>query len=294
VSSAVYHFTLGTFECLAISDGAFAYPASTLFVNADPTKLQRALRARQLPAHQITTSYTCLLILAGRHRVLVDTGAGRLVPSTGRLLMGLHAAGVAPSDIDTVILSHGHPDQIGGATDGAGRPSFPRARYVMSRAEWAFWASESSLATLEELLVTSARTHLPSLRSQLDLVDHDEDILPGIRAIVAPGHTPGHMALAMTSGTERLLYSADAAVHPLHLAYPAWYPSSDLWPGQAVATRQALFNGAAASKDLVLGGHFPVPGLGYVRRKRTGWHWQPLQMLPNALPGAGPIPERTL
>ena len=82
--------------------------------------------------------------------------------------MGLQAAGVAPTDIDTVILSHGHPGQIGGATDGAGRLSFPRARYVMSRAEWEFWASEANLATLEELLVTCARTHLPSLRSQIE------------------------------------------------------------------------------------------------------------------------------
>jgi glyoxylase-like metal-dependent hydrolase (beta-lactamase superfamily II) len=273
MTTAGYHFSLGTFECIAICDGAFTYPASTLFVNADRTKLERALRAFHLPVHQVTTSYTCLVILAGRHRVLVDTGMGRLVPNAGQLLARLLAVGVSPLDIDTVILSHGHPDQIGGATDGAGKVSFPHARYVMSRAEWEFWTSETSLATLEELLVTCARTHLPPLRGQIDLVDHDDNILSGIRAVLAPGHTPGHMALDIASGTERLLYSADAAVHALHLAHPGWYPSSDLRPDQAVASRRTLFDRAAGAADLVLCYHFPFPGLGYVRRKRTGWRW---------------------
>ncbi len=292
MSTAGYHFTLGTFECIATSDGAFAYPASTLFVNAESRRLERALRARHLPAHQIATSYNCLVILAGKHRVLADTGAGPLVPSTGRLPAGLAAAGLAARDIDTVILSHGHPEQIGGTTDGAGRLCFPQARHVMGRAEWEFWTSEDNLATLEELLATSARTHLPALRGQIDLVDHDEEIVPGIHALVAPGHTPGHLALAITSGTELLLYSADAAVHPLHLAYPGWYPSSDLWPDRALATKRALFDRAAATADLIMGYHFPFPGLGHVRRKRTGWHWQPLAIPLAAHPDAGQVSAR--
>lgn len=290
MSTAAYHVTLGAFECLAISDGTFAYPASTLFVNAAPQQVDRALRARHLPASPVTVPSTCLVIMAGRHRVLVDTGAGPLTPSTGRLPAGLAAVGLTPADIDTVILSHGHPDQIGGTTDGRDQLSFPQARYVMSRAEWAFWASEANLATLEELLVTSARTHLPALRGQLDLVDHDAEIVPGLRALLAPGHTPGHMALVVTSGTARLLYSADAAIHPLHLAYPGWYSNADLRPDQALTTRRALFDRATAAHDLILGYHFPFPGLGHVRRTRTGWQWRPLSNPRPALAGAGSLP----
>jgi glyoxylase-like metal-dependent hydrolase (beta-lactamase superfamily II) len=159
----------------------------------------------------------------------------------------------------------------------------------MSQAEWEFWTSEANLASLEELLVACARAHLQALRGQIDLVDHDAEIVPGIRAIGAPGHIPGHLALGVTLGTERLLYSADAAVHPLHLAYPGWYPRSDLWPGQALATKRALFNGAAATADLVMGYHFPFPGLGHVRRKRSGWHWQPLAIPPPTHAAAGAV-----
>ena len=285
MSTGTYHVTVGAFECVAVGDGAFTYPASMLFVNAAPDQLVRALRAHHLPAQEVSISYTCLVVMAGRHTVLVDTGAGRLVPSTGQLLARLHAEGIAPEDVDTVILSHGHPSQIGGATDGEGAPTFPNARYVMARDEWAFWTSEAALKEMEELLVTSARTHLPPLCGQLDLVELDATILPGIRAVAAPGHTPGHMALLIEAGAERLLYSADAAFHPLHLAYPAWYPSFDWRPEQSVATRRALFAHAAAEKYLVLGCHFPFPGLGHVGQQRTRWQWQPLHL-------AGRDPER--
>src|SRR5256885_526625 len=138
MSTDTYHVTVGPFDCVAVCDGVFTYPASTLFVNAASDRLDCALRAHHLPAHEITTSYSCLVVMAGRHRVLVDTGAGRLVPSTGQLLARLHEEGIAPGDIDTVILSHGHPAQISGATDGEGTPTFPNARYVMARDEWAF------------------------------------------------------------------------------------------------------------------------------------------------------------
>ena len=103
MSTGTYHVTVGAFECIAVGDGAFTYPASMLFVNAAPDQLVRALRAHHLAAQEVSISYTCLVVMAGRHRVLVDTGAGRLVPSTGQLLARLHAEGIAPADIDTVI-----------------------------------------------------------------------------------------------------------------------------------------------------------------------------------------------
>lgn len=122
----------------------------------------------------------------------MDTGADGLVPSTGRLLQNLQTAEIAPEDIDRVILTHGHPDHIGGNTDAEGKLAFPNARYVMWKEEWDFWTSGQAEATLDEhvkeVLMEFARRNLSPIQSRLDLVDLEKDIVPGIRAVAAPGH----------------------------------------------------------------------------------------------------------
>lgn len=114
------------------------------------------------------------------------------------------------------------------------------------------------------------------LKGQLELVDHETEIVPRIQAIAAPGHTPGHMALAISSGGDQLLCISDAALHPIHLEQPEWYAAVDFAPEQVVATRRRLLNRAAAEKTLVLAFHFPFPGLGHVVQKGDGWQWQPI------------------
>ncbi|MFQ6115833.1 MAG: MBL fold metallo-hydrolase [bacterium] len=128
---------------MAVSDGTHAYsnPATLLFANAPKGHLEQALREHNLQPKQWVewvSPYTCLLINTGRYQVLVDTGAGGLVPSTGNLLQNLRMEGIDPEDIDTVIITHGHPDHIGGNTDSEGKPAFPSARYVMWKHEWDF------------------------------------------------------------------------------------------------------------------------------------------------------------
>jgi glyoxylase-like metal-dependent hydrolase (beta-lactamase superfamily II) len=213
--------------------------------------------------------------------VLVDTGAGGLAPTTGRLLQNLQTEGIAPEDINTVILTHGHPDHIGGNTDAEGRPAFPNARYVIWKGEWEFWNSEQAEQGLDEhvreLLLSVARENLPPIQGKVDLLDREEEIVPGILAIAAPGHTPGHMALEISSEGEQLLCISDAALHPIHLEQPEWYPVVDFVPEQAVSTRRQLLTRAVARKALVLAFHFPFPGLGRVARKGEGWQWQPVE-----------------
>ena len=160
-----------------------------------------------------TSPYICLVIDTGEHRVLVDTGAGSLSPTTGGLLGNLQAEGILPEHIDTVILTHGHPDHIGGNTiDGVS--AFPCARFVMWKEEWDFWTSGATELNVEEhvkeVLLKVARNNLPPIRDQLDLIDSEEEIVSGISAIAAPGHTPGHIALAISSGTDQLLCFGDS------------------------------------------------------------------------------------
>lgn len=291
MNTEVYRFKVGAFKCIAVSDGTLTYapptfpPAATLlFTNAPRERLEQALLEHNLQPEQWlewTSPYICLVANTVDHLVLVDTGAGGLAPTTGRLIQNLRAVGIAPEDIDTVILTHGHPDHIGGNTDAEGKPAFPNAQYFMWKDEWDFWTSEQAEQRLDEhvreILLKFARENLPPIEGKVDLFDREKEIVPGIRAVAAPGHTPGHMALEISSEAEQLLCISDAALHPIHLEHPEWYAVVDFTPDQVVATRRRLMNRAAAQKALVLAFHFPFPGLGRIIQKGEGWQWQPMQ-----------------
>ena len=171
--------------------------------------------------------------------MLVDTGAGGLAPTTGKLIPNLRAEGITPEDIDRVILTHGHPDHIGGNLNSEGKPAFPKARFVMWKDEWDFWTSEQAEQKLDEHVrkrqIAFALKNLPPIQDRLDLVDRETEIVPGIRAVAAPGHTLGHMALAVSSGGEQLLSVSDAFLHPIHVEQPDWYAAVDFAPEQVVA-----------------------------------------------------------
>ena len=288
----VYRFKVGSFECMAVSDGAHTYapptfppPAALLFINAPGEHLARVLRDHNLnPTEWVewTCPYICLLVDTGGDLVLVDTGADGLGPNTGRLVENLHAVGITPGDISTVIMTHGHPDHIGGNTDAEGMPVFFNAWYAMWRDEWDFWTSKRAELKLDEysreVLLKFTHKNLPPIEGRLELVDHETEVVPGIRAIAAPGHTPGHMALAISSGGEQLLCVSDAVLHPIHCEHPEWCAAVDLAPEQVVSTRRRLLTEAVAGKALVLAFHFPFPGLGHVAEKGDAWQWQPIEM----------------
>jgi glyoxylase-like metal-dependent hydrolase (beta-lactamase superfamily II) len=292
VNTEAYRFMVGNFHCIAISDGTMIYappmfppPATFLFANAPREQLEQALHEYNLTPEQWTewvSPYICLVVNTGEHRVLVDTGANGLTPNTGKLLLNLKAEGITPEDIDTVILTHGHPDHIGGNTDGKGKPAFPNATYVMWQDEWEFWTSGQAETKLDERVrerqLGFARKNLPPIQGQLGLVDHETEIVPGIQAVAAPGHTPGQMALAISSRGKQLLCVADVVLHPIHLEQPEWCAGTDFSPQQVLATRRRLLRRAAHEKALVLAFHFPFPGLGHVMRKGETWQWQPVKI----------------
>jgi glyoxylase-like metal-dependent hydrolase (beta-lactamase superfamily II) len=281
--SGSYRFQVGSIWCTVLSDGYFSYPTRSFFPNADPTELRRALETRHLPHETVLSPFVCLLIETGRHVVLVDTGAGGASRTTGAVVARLEMAGIQPKDVDTVVLTHVHPDHIGGALTRASLPTFPNARHVLAESEWEFWTAEhidlSGLTVPENLkssFVCGARHCLGGLRHQVELIDGESDIVPGVRALPAPGHTPGHLAVLVGSEGRQFLNMGDAAVHPLHLEHPEWENGFDLDTGQAKATRRALADRAAAGNIPIMAFHFPFPGVGRLAaRPQGGWEWMP-------------------
>lgn len=276
-----YRFVIGTFECLAIWDGASTLPWNTLFGNVASTDLERVLR-KQIPiGEQVTLPSTCLVISTNQHRVLIETGrgAGRLASQTppGRLLQTLQQEGIRPEEIDTVILSHAHPGHSGGVLTASGQAAFPQARYVLWRPEWEFWAAQPDLEARQmQWMVTAALQALRPIQPQFSLVERESEIVPGIRGIAAPGHSAGHLALSICSEGEQLLYLADAVLHPLQFEHPEWISPLDLRPEQAVASRLRLLDRSVAEQALVHGFHLPFPGLGRAIPQGDAWRWEPL------------------
>ncbi len=238
-----------------------------------------------------------LLINTGQHRVLIDTGNGDATSPPGRLLDRLSAVGMSPAEIDVVILSHADVDHIAGTVDSHGTLTFPNARYVMAREEWAFWTSNAprfpararAVDALGEALTRLAETvpyaRLPHVRSRLDLIEFDAEIVPGIQGIAAPGHTPGMMAIGITSDNEQLLFiadiyygwddQADPSNAPKAIGDPVWHAALDVDPAQAVRSRDRVFTQAAQAHTLLMATHVRFPGLGYVTQHGPGWQWLP-------------------
>ncbi len=278
----VYSFRVGAIQCTPITDGSLPYPPSWFFANAPQQPLEEELRAHGLRTDEITGTYTCLLVSTGKNKVLIDTGAGKIAPSTGELLVNLEKAGARPSEIDTVVLTHGHPDHIGGALDAEGKPAFPNARYLMLKDEWAFWTSQepdlSALPVPEELrglIVGTARRCLPAIRKQIELMENEAEVVPGIHLLPAPGHTPGHSAVAISSGRDSALHLADAVLHPILMRHPAWRTVFDLEQDRASETRRRLLDRAVTDGIQVMAYHFPFPTLGRVTSCGDGWQWEP-------------------
>jgi glyoxylase-like metal-dependent hydrolase (beta-lactamase superfamily II) len=291
MQNEIFHFKVGAFDCTAVSDGTFTYgppmfpPAPVfLFSNAAKEPLEQTLGEHDLPPETWTewiSPFICLVVNTGKELVLVDTGASKLAPQTGGLLERLQGEGIGLGDIHRIIITHGHADHIAGITLDDGSLAFPNAQYAMQKKEWDFWttgeAEEKFDGHTREILVGTARKNLPPIREKVDLIKGESDILPGIRAVPAPGHTPGHMALSISSQGEQLLYISDTVLHPIHLEHPEWNAVVDLEPEQAVASRRHILDLAGTENTLVLAFHFPFPGLGYIQRKGEAWTWQPYE-----------------
>jgi len=282
-----YRFTIGDVEAVVISDGALSFqPIQPSWVPEAPKEeLEGMLRSSFLPTDRFNLDVNALLLKIGGELILVDSGAGGLFgPSLGKLRGHLSAAGVEPAQVTAVVISHAHGDHFGGLLDGNGKPVFPNAAYFASKTEVDYWTGPdpdmSKLRIPEEnkkVFAANAKRYFGAIKDRLTLVSPGQKIVGGMEVLGAPGHTPGHIALLVTSGKEALLNSADTVHHHVVLfAHPEWTSAFDSDPKMAAETRSRILHRAAADGLRVLGYHLPFPGIGHVRTAKGGaFEWVP-------------------
>ncbi|MBL8162618.1 MAG: MBL fold metallo-hydrolase [Anaerolineae bacterium] len=265
----VYRLQSGGTRLLIVCDADQRRSIPDIFPSAPADELVAAIRAEGVDPLSAPFSQNILCIQAGDNTILVDTGLG--APAS-HLPEHLRAEGIAPESVNHVIITHGHGDHVGGIADAEGALTFPNARYYCWKSEWDYNMEQVPQLDAAHPL----RRSLPRIEERVRLLDAESEFLPGIRALAAPGHSIGHMALRITLGELDLLHIVDAAHIPAQVAHPEWSPRFDYQPDQAAQTRTALFRQAEVDDLLVLAYHFPWPGLGHVYREGSALRWQPL------------------
>ena len=283
----IYPFQVGDFRCTVLSDGQMQPPWEPPwdeFFGPDTGVPDDALSAAlaEEGAHRdgLALGYNCLCVESENGVVLIDTGLGKnflgygpeLSVQVGKLEGALSLAGVDARDVSTVILTHLHQDHVRG-TIWSGKLTFPNSEHLVTTAEAAFWENLDGRAEIADHAdVTSAA--LAIIGSRLKRVEYDTEILPGIRTVAAAGHTPGHMAVMLSSKGEQLLCLGDSFYDPIQLRRPAWWTRYDLNPRQSVTSRQRLTAWAADEGLLVHSYHLPFPGLGRISRSGRAFEWR--------------------
>lgn len=280
-----HSFTLGTFTCTTLLDFARERTPRDTFPRIDPVELQKEIDAggydlaldNPMPLHGVV-----LLVETGQNRVLIDAG----LPSEmgGRLVQSLADAGHQPSDIDTLIVTHGDYDHIGGLGN------FPDSQIVLPTHAYQLW-TENTEGMVEEFMklmrdgmtAEEAESQAAGRRAygdvlielnrqqRLTLVESGREVLPGIRLIDAPGHRRDHVAVEVVSGGQTLLHVVDAFRHELQMKRHDFYCLFDSYPETLAETMVMLMDRAAEKDTLVFGSHFQFPALFRIKSVGEGY-----------------------
>jgi glyoxylase-like metal-dependent hydrolase (beta-lactamase superfamily II) len=283
---AIYRYKIGSYELTALHEGTWYRPIDDKFVkNVAWADVQKTLADNFLPADKLPIPFTALVVNTGARLVLIDTGtAGQLAPTATGLDASLAAAGIDPKAVDTILISHFHPDHINGIKTKEGHLVFPNAEINVAAAEWAYWMDDGNLSAASEAArpaFLNVRRIFKDIAKNVKRFEPGGEVAPGITAIPAYGHTPGHTVFAVASGTESMLVLGDVTNHPwLFARNPDWQAIIDVDGTMAADTRRKLLDRAAADRMLVQGYHFPFPASGHIARRGAGYEFVPVMWQP--------------
>lgn len=263
---------VGDLTITAISDGYLA-ASLDLLSNIDPIDASRMQEDAGVKDHA-AIHIGCYLVRGGGRTILIDAGAGGFKQWGGRLKANLALAGVRPSEIDTILLTHAHPDHVGGLVSASGEAAFPNAELVAHHREIAFWQDDGNLSRAPERARGNfllARQAFDCYRDRLRTIDAGE-VLPGVAAMLLPGHTEGHTGYRLESGSLNLLVWGDIVHFPqIQVPRPDVSIAFDQDAHLAAATRSRLLDLASSERLLIAGMH--LGELGFARIEKTGGNY---------------------
>ena len=270
-------YKVGGADVTALYDGIWEKPHDPAFIaNASVDDVKGAMTKAGLPADFVSIPFTVVVVRNGGKTVLCDSGTGGQVqPTAGKMMANMKAAGIDPATIDTILISHCHPDHIFGLMEkDTNKPVFANAEIVISDVEYKFWTDPAVIDRLPEArkgLARRIQAVFPTWKN-IRQVSGEPEVAPGIRFVSAPGHTPGHRAFHLASGASELMISNDTAYVPaLVVANPGWHGQYDQDAATAEASRRKLLDRVIADKVMICGYHFPFPGAGTVAKDGAGY-----------------------
>ena len=280
-AAGYYRVMLGEFEVTALSDGTVALPVDTLLTNTTKAKSDKTL-ARNFLKSPVETSVNAYLINTGTKLVLVDTGAAGLFgPTLGRLAESLKSAGYQPEQVDEIYITHMHPDHVGGLMAGE-KMAFPNAVVRADKRDADFWLSQANLDKAPAESKGFFQGAMASLNpyvaaGKFKPFDGNTELAPGIKAMAAPGHTPGHSLYVVESGGRKLVLWGDLMhVAAVQFAEPSVTIAFDTDSKNAAVQRKRAYAEAAKQGYLVGSAHLSFPGLGHLRAEGKGYTFVPV------------------
>ncbi len=270
-----YRYKVGEYEITAINDGVAYRPLDGFIRNAPAEELRKVLGDAFMAQDRVAIPFTSLAVNTGKKLILLDSGNGDLgAPTTGSWMANFRAAGFDPANVDAVAISHFHGDHINGLRRKDGTAVFPNAEIMVSETEWGFWMDDARMAAASEGMkpgFQNVRRVFAPIAKDVTRYAWDKEILPGITAIGAPGHTPGHTVFAVHSGSSRFLMMSDLTNNTsIFVRRPDWQAIVDMDGDMARATRHRMLDLAATEQMQVAFYHAPFPATGHIARDGAG------------------------
>jgi glyoxylase-like metal-dependent hydrolase (beta-lactamase superfamily II) len=288
-----YRFKHGSMQGTVVSDGILPLgDPSASFLGVAKEEIGKMLTANFLDPANVILEQNILVLNTGDKMVLFDTGMGgsqMFGPTPGKMMANLKAAGIDPASIDAIVCTHAHCDHVWGIMSDDGKRNFPNAQIYISQADFDYWTDEAKLNMKEPAymkpFVEGARKNLMPNKDRIVFIKDGQEILPGIQAMAAPGHTVGHTVFMAASGGKSLAIIGDLTHHQVLLVEkPRIEFAYDTDPKQSANSRVRILEMLAAQRIPLIAYHFPWPGIGHLAKAGEGFRFYPTPMTMQELP----------